>query len=282
MSQFLPVRRADRAPGRDTGSVEGYLSNTYGDRFADVYDDWYGDVTDVEACTRCLVRLVEAAGGGPLLELGIGSGRLALPLASQGVEVHGIDASAAMLERLRSKAGGDAIRATLGDMAELALDEPPAFAIVLVAFNTFFNLPDEPLQQRCLERVADLLAPDGRLVIEAFVPRDEPPDGSAVTSRRITADEVVLSVSQVDPVGQTISGQHVHLRESGIRLRPWHLRYATPSQLDAMATRAGLLLEARHAGWNDEPFTDASSVHVSRYRRGNVQTVRDHVSARQR
>jgi SAM-dependent methyltransferase len=263
--------------------VDGYDPSTYGDRFADVYDDWYGDVTDVAACTARLAAMVAASGGGPVLELGVGSGRLAIPLAAHGVEVHGVDASTAMLDRMRGKAGGDAIRVTVGDMAELALVDPPPFALVVVAFNTFFNLPDAELQQRCLDRVAALLAPEGRFVLEAFVPGDDlAPSSHAVTPRRITADEVVLTVSEVDTSAQTITGQHVHLRESGIRLRPWHLRYATPDQLDAMAQRAGLELDVRHAGWAGEPFTETSTVHVSTYRRGNVRDVRHQLPAPQR
>jgi SAM-dependent methyltransferase len=263
--------------------VDGYDPSTYGDRFADVYDDWYGDVTDATACAAHLAALAAAAGGGPVLELGVGSGRLAIPLAARGIEVHGIDASTAMLDRLRAKLGGEAIRVTVGDMSELALVDPPAFAVVVVAFNTFFNLPDEGAQQRCLDRVAALLAPEGRFVLEAFVPGDDlGPNTHAVMPRRITADEVVLTVSQVDAGAQTVTGQHVHLRESGIRLRPWHLRYATPDQLDAMTQRAGLELEARDAGWAGEPFTEASTVHVSTYRRGNVRDVRHQLPAAQR
>lgn len=273
-------RRAGGVPARHTGGVEGYQSSTYGDRFADVYDDWYGDVTDVEACTEHLARLVEHLGGGPLLELGIGSGRLALPLAARGVEVHGVDASAKMLDLLRAKPGGGSIHATLGDMVELVLVDPPPFAVVLVAFNTLFNLGTAAAQQQCLDRVRDLLAPDGRLVIEAFVPRDDIDAASqAVTPRRVTADEVVLSVSQVDPAAQTITGQHIHVRESGIRLRPWHLRYAGPEELDAMAEQAGLVLAERHGGWGEEPFTASSGVHVSIYRRGNVRSVPDQLSS---
>ncbi len=263
--------------------MEGYDASTYGDRFAEVYDDWYGDITDVDACTRHLAS-VAAARGGPVLELGIGSGRLAIPLARLGVEVHGIDASAAMIERLRAKPGGGDITVTVGDMAEVALIDPPAFSVVLVAFNTFFNLATEADQRRCLERVAALLAPDGVLVLEAFVPRDDVSAGAeaSVAPRRITADEVVLTVSRVDEAAQTISGQHVHLREDGVRLRPWHLRYATPAQLDDLAAAAGFDLDERAGGWAGEPFTAASGVHVSTYRRSNVRDVREHPPAPQR
>ena len=268
-------RQDGRAPGGDTGAVEGYDAPTYGDRFADVYDDWYDGVTDADACATHLATLVADGGGGPVLELGVGSGRLALPLAALGIEVHGLDASAAMLERLRAKPGSAAVRVTQGDMATIPLEDPPPFALVLVAFNTFFNLATEEAQRACLARVAALLAPDGRLVIEAFVPTDEVSRAaeSSVTPRRITADEVVLTVSRVDPVHQTITGQHVHLSEAGIRLRPWHLRYLSPGQLDELARAAGFELAARHAGWREEPFGPDSDVHVSTYRRANVRSV---------
>lgn len=261
--------RGSRAPSGDTGGVEGYDASTYGERFADVYDDWYAGVTDGGACADRVAELVAEAGGGPVLELGVGSGRLALPMAERGLEVHGLDASAAMLERLRAKPGGDAIVATLGDMASIPLVDPPSFAVVLVAFNTLFNLPTEHEQRRCLVRVAELLAPQGRLVVEAFVPRDDLPATAerSVAPRHITADEVVLTVSQHDPEAQTITGQHVHLTEAGTRLRPWHLRYLTPVQLDELATGAGLALVDRAAGWRGEPFGPDSEVHVSTYRK---------------
>lgn len=255
--------------------MEGYDASTYGDRFADVYDDWYADVTDAAACAARVAALAAERGGGPVLELGVGSGRLALPLVERGLEVHGVDASAAMVARLRAKPGGDRVQVTVGDMAELPLVDPPAFSVVLVAFNTICNLATEDEQRACLARVSELLAPDGVAVVEAFVPRDDvgPAAEASVAPRRITADEVVLTVSQVDPERQTVSGQHVHLREDGIRLRPWHLRYLHPAQLDELAAGAGLGLVDRSAGWSGEPFTDASAVHVSTYRK--VAVVQD-------
>lgn len=263
--------------------MEGYDASTYGDRFADVYDDWYADVTDVGACTDRLAHLVGEAGGGPVLELGIGSGRLALPLAARGLDVHGIDASAAMLDRLRAKPGADALRLTEGDMADLDLPDAPAFALVFAAFNTFFNLGTVADQNQCLRQVAARLAPDGLFVLEAFVPVDagDPSTRGAVTPRRITADEVVLTASLHDADDQTITGQHIHLTTGGIQLRPWHLRYASPAQLDTMAEAAGLALAWRHGGWDESPFGPDSGVHVSAYRRGNVRSVRPSGSDRQ-
>lgn len=257
--------------------MEGYDRSTYGDRFADVYDDWYGDVTDVEACTAALAEL---AAGGAVLELGVGTGRLALPLAARGVEVHGIDSSADMLAQLRAKPGAEAVQVTCGDMLDLDVVGPERFAVVLVAFNTLFNLASAAEQQRCFEQVAAVLADGGVFVVEAFVPADDDAGASGtVTPRHLTADEVVLSVSRHDVAEQTIAGQHVTITEAGIRLRPWHLRYARPAELDAMAEAAGLSLAWRHADWGGTPFGTGSAVHVSAYGRGNVRAVLPPTSA---
>jgi hypothetical protein len=166
-------------------------------------------------------------------------------------------------------------------MAALDLVEQRAFTVVFVAFNTFFNLGSAEAQRQCMARVADVLAPDGVFVLEAFVPAEagDTPVAGSVAPRRITADEVVLAVSQHDPAAQTITGQHIHVTEAGIRLRPWHLRYAAPNELDGMAAAAGLALEWRDGGWGGEPFDDGATVHVSAYGRGNVRAVRSPGSA---
>ena len=249
--------------------MEGYGPSTYGDRFADVYDDWYADVSDVDATVERVSAL--AGPGGRLLELGAGSGRLAVPLAGQGLDVWAVDASAAMLDRLRARPGSERVHAVLDDMALLAdpaLDAAGGFAVVLCAFNTLFNLTDTEAQGRCLARVHDLLAPEGVLVVEAFVP---PVGGetdaavAAVEPRHIGLDEVVLTVSRLDPATRTITGQHLQITEHGVRLRPWLLHYATPTELDDLAGASGLRLVERHAGWRDEPFTPAADLHVSVY-----------------
>ena len=240
--------------------MEGYDASTYGDRFAEVYDDWYHDVTDADACVEAVARL---AAGGAVLELGVGTGRLAIPLGERGVDVTGVDASAAMLERLAAKPGGDRVHAVLGDMVA-----PPTgdrrFAVVLVAYNTLFNLIDVADQRRCLAEIAARLAPGGCLLVEAFVP--EPGRiVEAVAPRIITADRVVLAVSRSDPDAQEALGQYVDITEAGIRLRPWHVRWSTPAQLDGMAAEVGLVLRDRWADWNGAAFDDDAPVHVSRY-----------------
>ncbi len=254
--------------------MDGYDATTYGERFADVYDDWYGSITDTEACVAALAALAREAGGGPVLELGVGTGRLAVPLAAVGLAVTGVDSSPAMLARLADKPGGADVRAVLGDMTAPPAAEPtdggtpaPGYALAFVAYNTLFNLVDPADQLRCLTATAPLLAPGGRLVVEAFVPDVDGAADDAVVPRRVTADHVVLSVSRSDPSRQEVLGQYVDITESGIRLRPWHIRWSTPGQLDEAAAAAGLALDRRWADWDATPFDGDAAAHVSIYRR---------------
>lgn len=247
--------------------MKGYGAASYGDGFADVYDDWYPDVTDVEATVRFVAALVP---GGRVLELGVGTGRIAGPLADQGLEVTGIDASAAMLDRLAAKPGAGRISIVHGDMAE-HLPEGP-FDLVLATYNTFFNLTDADAQLACAHRVAEVLRPGGRLVIETFVPADDDAGSSGVTPRTIDADRVVLTISRRDPTSQRVDGQMVELSAAGIRLRPWSIRYLHPDQLDDLASTAGLELEARFGDWRGTPFDTDGPHQVVVYRRPSLHT----------
>jgi len=245
--------------------MEGYENAQYGRSFADVYDDWYHDVSDVEATVHRVAVLAARRGGGRVLELGVGTGRLALPLAARGLRVTGVDASAEMLDRLRAKPGADQLDLVLADMAELPVTGP--FATVFVAFNTFFNLTTHDAQQACLARVHDVLAPGGWFVLETFVPHPEGAgDDSGVSARIVELDRVVLTAARRDAANQTISGQHIEITEQGIRLRPWQLHYLLPAELDDLAAEAGWRLAGRTEGWNDETFTPASEHQVSIYR----------------
>lgn len=247
--------------------MQGYEPQAYGEAMAEVYDDWYADISDVDATVRAVAELVRAAGGGRVLELGVGTGRLALPLAAAGLDVTGIDASTAMLDRLRAKPGATAVTLVHGDMAA-GLPSGP-FAVVLVAFNTFFSLTTADAQERCLAHIADRLAHRGRFALEAFVPDEELIDaGSRVEVRSLTRDRVVLTVSRHDAGLQRAEGQFVELTEAGgVRLRPWSLRYAGPTELDRMAATAGLELVSRWSSWAGAAFDAASTNHVSLYRR---------------
>jgi SAM-dependent methyltransferase len=246
--------------------VEGYGPSSYGDRFADVYDDWYRGLSDVDVAVAALLDL---AGRGPVLELGVGTGRLAIPLAGAGaarnITVSGIDSSAAMLGVMRAKPGAELVDVHLGDMVD-AMPEGP-FALIFVAYNTLFNLADAARQAACFAAAAERLAPGGRFVVEAFVPDDPPREGSAVSVRSMTADRVVLSVSIHRPAEQLAEGQFIELTEAGtVRLRPWSIRYAPPDELDAMAAAAGLQLENRWLGFGDRDFRDGDERHVSAWR----------------
>ena len=244
--------------------MQGYDHRSYGDGFADVYDEWYADVTDVDATVQRLVGLVGAEGR--VLELGVGTGRLAVPMAAAGLRVVGIDTSAAMLEKLRERDADGLVESMLGDMTVDLPDGP--FDAVLIAYNTVFNLLGEQDQPRLFRRVAERLGSGGVFVVEAFVPDVRTGDGSSeISVRSMAVDHVVLSVSVNRPDEQVFEGQFVQFTDgAGVRLRPWSIRWATPGQLDEMATSAGLRLDDRWGDMTGAPFTDDSSQHVSVYR----------------
>jgi SAM-dependent methyltransferase len=238
-----------------------YEANTYGERIASEYDALHEQLPSAEPAARLLAEL---ARGGLALELGIGTGRIALPLAAQGVEVHGIDASTAMVEMLRGKPGGAQIPVTIGDFGDVGVEG--RYALIFVVFNTFFGLLTQEDQIRCFARVAAHLAPGGHFLIEAFVPDLTRFDrGQRVETIGLGLDHARFDFARVDPAAQRVEAQHVVITEEGVRLYPVRLRYAWPSELDLMARLAGLRLEDRWGGWRREPFTGASQFHVSVY-----------------
>ena len=250
--------------------MEGYRRSSYGDGFADVYDEWYTGVDDVDAAVTVVVELARRSAGDArpprVLELGVGTGRLALPIAAHGIDVTGVDTSAAMLDRLRGRDPDGRVALISGDMVDDQPDGP--FDVALVAYNTLFNLESAARQAACFGAAATRLAPDGVLVIEAFVPDDPPRQGSVVEVRSMTAAEVVLSVSTHDASSQRADGHFVHLADGApVRLRPWSIRYAPPAELDAMAAAAGLSLTERWEGFDRRPFGADSPRHVSVYAR---------------
>jgi SAM-dependent methyltransferase len=235
---------------------------SFGEVDAATYDDFLRG--DEEATVAFLERL---ARDGPALELAIGTGRIALPLAARGVRVDGIDFSPAMVARLRAKPGGDQIAVTIGDFADVAVSG--AYRLIFVVYNTLFNLLTQDDQVRCFENVAAHLTDDGVFVVEAFVPTylTRLRDDQYVDAERIDVDEVRLDVGRHDPVTQLLDESHVVLSSAGVRVAPIVTRYAWPSELDLMARIAGLRLENRWSGWQEEPFTATSRRHVSVYRR---------------
>jgi SAM-dependent methyltransferase len=241
--------------------MQDYGPETYGDRIASVYDSLYEDHLDTDAAVDALARL---AGPGPVLELAIGTGRLAVPLAQRGVDISGIDASDEMVARLRAKPSGADIPVTMGDFA--AVDVEGTFSLIFVAFNTLFALLTQDDQVRCFQNVAAHLADGGRFVVEAFVPDlDRFDRGQRVNVAAVDLDRVDLDVSRHDSVAQRVDSQHIFVTEDGIKLAPVSLRYASPSELDLMARLAGLELQERWGSWHGEPFTDRSTDHISIY-----------------
>ncbi|HEX6185842.1 MAG TPA: class I SAM-dependent methyltransferase [Pyrinomonadaceae bacterium] len=241
--------------------MEDKEERTYNERCADVYDQWFGHFDEAAVDV-----LEELAGGGRALELGIGTGAVALPLAARGVEVHGIDSSAEMVARLRAKPGGDAIPVTFGDFAEVNVEGE--FSLVFVVYNTLFALQTQEEQVRCFRNVAARLRPGGAFVVEAFVPDlAQLSAGQGVRLLHMTDERVGIRVYQHDPVRQKMKSRQVVFTDGGTRVFPVEVRYAWPPELDLMAQLAGLRLRHRWGGWRREEFTARSEKHVSVYER---------------
>jgi SAM-dependent methyltransferase len=234
---------------------------SFGEDVAKTYDDVPRG--DENAAVEFLEKL---AGGGPALELAVGTGRIALPLAAREIRVDGVDISPAMVARLRAKPGGDQISVTIGDFADVPV--PGTYRLIFVVFNTMFNLLTQEDQVRCFENVAAHLTDDGSFVIEAGSPaflyrlRDD----QYVDAEAIEVDAVRLDVLRHDPVKQLLVESHVSISRTGVHLNPIVQRYAWPAELDLMARIAGLRLKERWDGWNREPFTGKRNV-VSVYGR---------------
>jgi SAM-dependent methyltransferase len=236
---------------------------SFGDDTAENYDELSrrGDEVATVAFLEQLAR------GGPALELAIGTGRIALPLAAQGVQVDGIDFSPSMIARLRAKPGGTQIAVTLGNFADVAV--PGTYRLIYVVFNTLFNLLTQDEQVRCFENVAAHLTEDGVFVIEGGVPTEfcRLRNNQYVDLEALAVDNVRLDVAQYDPVTQLLEETHVTLSSRGTQLNPIVTRYIWPSELDLMARIAGLRLKERWASWSREPLTSTSSNCISVYGR---------------
>ncbi len=236
--------------------------STYGERVADVYDELFAHRANTVDAVEYLAL---AAGKGRVLELGIGTGRIALPLAERGIRVSGIDSSPRMVEQLRLKPGGDAIPVTIGNFADVKV--PGKFSLIYVVFNTFFGgLLSQEQQVRCFERVARRLTDTGIFVIEAFFPDVARFDrGQRTSVVSLDTDRTVLDAVMHDSINQCVAASHIVIGADGIRQFPIRLRYAWPSEMDLMARLAGMRLRARYGGWKGEPFTASSPLHVSIY-----------------
>lgn len=244
-------------------------AGSYGDAFADVYDTWYANITDGPAtatflAARCITDF-------PVLELGVGTGRLVGPLRAAGLFVIGLDASASMLAHSASThPGTPLIRA---DLSRLGAGRS-SIGGALCAFNTMFNLPSARDQQEMMASVAAALVPGAPLVIEAItgVGLEGAPERSVGLSD-VPGDRTVISATITNRDEQTITGQHAeYLPDGSIKKRTWQLRWSTPLQLDLMAEQAGLMVWERYSDWNCEPYSESSTKHVTVYRARGVSS----------
>src|SRR4051794_28834786 len=188
--------------------------------------------------------LAGLADGGPALELAIGTGRVALPLAARGLRVEGVEGAPEMVAKLRAKPGGADLPVVVGDLADVAVEGQ--FPLVYLVFNTLFNVIDADRQAACFRNVARVLTPGGAFVIEAFVPNpaDFERDEQHPRVRTVTEDEASFRLHRYDRAAQTFVPQRVAFTTEGVRLQPFGMRYLSPDQIDRLAARAGLRLEA--------------------------------------
>jgi SAM-dependent methyltransferase len=234
----------------------------FGERVAERYDESLGELASPGVVEPTVDFLADLAGGGRALELGIGTGRIALPLSKRGISVHGIDLSEAMVARLRAKPGADAIEVTLGDFATTRVEG--TFSLAYVVFNTIMNLTTQDAQVACFENVAAHLEPGGCFVIEVLVPalRQLPPGETVhIFSYR---DPTHFGFDEYDVAGQRLVSHHYAERRDGtVGRSSAPFRYVWPAELDLMARIAALKLRERWSGWDREPFTSDSTTHVS-------------------
>ncbi|HWT23052.1 MAG TPA: class I SAM-dependent methyltransferase [Solirubrobacteraceae bacterium] len=232
----------------------------FGERVAARYDETSAGMFDPAVVDPAVDLLAELAGGGRALELGIGTGRIGLPLARRGVPVHGIELSRAMAARLREKPGGDAIGVTIGDFATTTVDG--TFSVAYLVFNTIMNLTTQAAQVACFRNVAAHLDAGGRFVIEVGVPElQRLPPGE--TARVFHMSEAHWGIDEFDVAAQGLVSHHFEIVDGRVERVSMPFRYVWPAELDLMAQLAGMELRERWSGWRREPFTSDSRAHVS-------------------
>ncbi len=238
----------------------------YARHIADRYDDWFAAAGATDATVGFLVALAEEAPPGPLLELGIGTGRVALPLARHGLAVHGVDSSPQMVAQLRAKPGGRDIPVAIGDFAgPPAADESGGYAIVYVANGTFGELTTQAGQLACFANAARRLRPGGLFVLDAHLPEALATVPSGTRPVDTSGLDFVLRTRTVHPAQQRYVSDYVVLDDDRLRHVRVTFRYASPGELDLMAAAAGLRLRHRAGGWSGTRLKDSSSYHVSVY-----------------
>jgi SAM-dependent methyltransferase len=232
----------------------------FGEHVAGRYDESAADMFDPAKVDPVVDFLAELASDGSALELGIGTGRIALPLAQRGIRVHGIDLSEAMVARLRAKSGADQIGVTIGDFATTTVEE--RFSVAYLVFNTIMNLTSQDEQVACFLNVAAHLQPGGCFVVEVGVPDlQRLPPGETV--RPFTVTPTQLGFDEYDIAGQGLISHHYWMDDGRLETVSMPFRYVWPAELDLMARLAGMSLRERWSGWNRESFTSESRQHLS-------------------
>jgi Methyltransferase domain len=232
----------------------------FGEEVAARYDERSAEMFGPEVVDPVVDFFVALAGGGAALELGIGTGRIALPLSRRGVPVHGLDLSEAMVARLRAKPGGEQIRVTIGDFATTTVEG--TFALAYLVFNTINNLTTQDEQVACFQNVGAHLESGGCFVVEVGVPQlQRLPAGETV--RAFTVSSTRLGFDEYDVATQGLVSHHYWLEGGRLESRSIPFRYVWPSELDLMARLAGMRLRERWSGWQREPFSAESAKHVS-------------------
>ena len=239
----------------------------FGEHVAARYDESSAEMFDPAVVEPVVEVLVDLAGDGRALEFGIGTGRVALPLAQRGVPVYGIELSKAMVARLRAKPGGDEIGVTIGDFATAAVDT--TFSVAYLVFNTIGNLTTQEAQVACFRNAAAHLEPGGCFVIEVGVPalRSLPPGETACVFH---ISDTNWGIDEYDVATQGLRSHHFELVDGSVEYFSVPFRYVWPSELDLMAQLAGMRLRERWAGWMREPFTSESRQHVSVWEKPKV------------
>ena len=235
---------------------DGYFD----ERVAARYDESAAEMFDPAVVAPVIDLLAEIAGSGRALELGIGTGRIAIPLAQRGVPVHGIDLSNGMVARLRAKRGGEDIGVTIGDFATTTVEG--SFSVAYLVFNTIMNLTTQAAQVACFRNVAAHLEPGGCFLIEVGVPGlQRLPPGETI--RAFHVSDTRWGFDEIDVATQGLTSHHFEIVDERVERLSIPFRYAWPSELDLMAQLAGMRLRERWSGWEGEPFTSDSRKHVS-------------------
>jgi SAM-dependent methyltransferase len=251
---------------------EAHDAGSYGARLADDYDAIYADIFDT---TGAVEQLAHLAAEGRVLEFGVGTGRIALPLAQRGLDVWGFDGSSEMLERLKEKPGGNKVTTICGDFESATAHGE--FDLVILLVNTIYAMPTQDDQVKCFANASRHLAPGGRFVVEAWVPDPPRGDGLALKPRRLGRGFAGLILEDHDAARQILSTNQIVIGENGqVLCFPIVHRYAWPAELDLMARLNGMRLEDRWSDWHRRPFDASSTDHISVWRKTEARQEPDH------